>query len=253
MISFWYDRIVSNGEHRAAIDRYLKLKAEEEARAIARMAELYQYHYLNMYDHIAKTGYHPSGRPATEWEKRIAPYVVAIPVIQDLAAAFAGRQIAKYGSSVGGYTAPLKTTSGGSRTNTTPKPVQGPPKPIASGQQRVGIVQSRINIANGPTRVSPSQNAGFNHVVARHFNSGVNAGQFTISQADLKDILQKPSTINAPVTYDSISGNYSRTIDVGYTIGTVKPSIPKVGGNPTSRIKIYTDSLGNLVTAFPME
>lgn len=40
----------------------------------------------------------------------------------------------------------------------------------------LGIVQSRINIANGPTRFSPSNNAGLNHVIERHFNPGKNSG-----------------------------------------------------------------------------
>lgn len=114
-----------------------------------------------------------------------------------------------------------------------------------------GIVTSRINIAKGPTRVSPSKNAGFNHVVDRHFNPAKNAGQFTISQSELIDILSDTNTIKSPVHYDHISGNYYRKVDLGYTIGTNKPSLKDVGGLPTSKIMIYTDRLGNLITAYP--
>ncbi|HEM5333440.1 TPA: hypothetical protein U1386_002031 [Streptococcus suis] len=55
-----------------------------------------KYHYLNLYKHIQETGLRPDGTPATDLEKKIAPYVVAIPIIQDLSVAFAGRQYAKY-------------------------------------------------------------------------------------------------------------------------------------------------------------
>ncbi|MGQ7729901.1 hypothetical protein [Streptococcus suis] len=88
------------GENRAVIERYKILKAEEEAKAAAQAAELAKYHYLNLYKHIQETGLRPDGTPATDLEKKIAPYVVAIPIIQDLSVAFAGRQYAKYNSHI---------------------------------------------------------------------------------------------------------------------------------------------------------
>ncbi|HEM5034920.1 TPA: hypothetical protein U1211_001096 [Streptococcus suis] len=84
------------GENRAVIEKYKILKAEEEAKAAAQAAELAKYHYLNLYKHIQETGLRPDGTPATDLEKKIAPYVVAIPIIQDLSVAFAGRQYVKY-------------------------------------------------------------------------------------------------------------------------------------------------------------
>ena len=54
-------------------------------------------------------------------------------------------------------------------------------KSISGLSESFGIVQSRINIANGPTRFSPSNRAGLEHVIDRHFNPGKNAGQFTIT------------------------------------------------------------------------
>ncbi|HFK7780051.1 TPA: T7SS effector LXG polymorphic toxin, partial [Listeria monocytogenes] len=113
----------------------------------------------------------------------------------------------------------------------------------------IGIAQSRINIANGPTRFSSSGNAGFNHIVDRHFNPNRNAGQFTISQDKLKNILSSKETVKIEVK--EIPGNqFERIINIGETAGTIKPSIPDNGGKPTNYIRILTDKAGNLITAY---
>ncbi|EAE6299135.1 hypothetical protein BFE06_13900 [Listeria monocytogenes] len=115
----------------------------------------------------------------------------------------------------------------------------------------IGITQSRINIANGPTRFSSSDNAGFNHIVDRHFNPNRNAGQFTISQDKLKNILSSKETVEIEVK--EIPGNqFERIINIGETAGTIKPSIPENGGKPTNYIRILTDKAGNLITAYPI-
>ncbi|EAD8958751.1 LXG domain-containing protein [Listeria monocytogenes] len=115
----------------------------------------------------------------------------------------------------------------------------------------IGISQSRINIANGPTRFSSSDNAGFNHIVDRHFNPNRNAGQFTISQDKLKNILSSKETVEIEVK--EIPGNqFERIINIGETAGTIKPSIPENGGKPTNYIRILTDKAGNLITAYPI-
>ncbi|EDH3592941.1 hypothetical protein GCV60_06190 [Listeria monocytogenes] len=115
----------------------------------------------------------------------------------------------------------------------------------------IGIAQSRINIANGPTRFSSSDNAGFNHIVDRHFNPNRNAGQFTISQDKLKNILSSKETVEIEVK--EIPGNqFERIINIGETAGTIKPSIPENGGKPTNYIRILTDKAGNLITAYPI-
>ncbi|WP_234404385.1 hypothetical protein [Listeria grayi] len=114
-----------------------------------------------------------------------------------------------------------------------------------------GVVQSRINVANGPTRFSSSGNAGFNHVLDRHFNPNRNAGQFTISQDKLKNILSSKNTVSIPVK--EIPGNqFERIVDIGETAGTIKPSIPDVGGTPTNYIRVITDKAGNLITTYPI-
>jgi hypothetical protein len=122
---------------------------------------------------------------------------------------------------------------------------------IEGGTGSLGIVESRINIANDPTRFSPSNKAGLEHVLDRHFNPGKNAGQFTISVDELKTILGNKDVIQSPVTVLETSGQYSRTVNVGEVIGTIKPSIPEVGGKPTTWIEIITDSKGNLITTYP--
>ncbi|EAW7145708.1 LXG domain-containing protein [Listeria monocytogenes] len=115
----------------------------------------------------------------------------------------------------------------------------------------IGIAQSRINIANGPTRFSSSDNAGFNHIVDRHFNPNRNAGQFTISQDKLKNILSSKETVEIEVK--EIPGNqFERIINIVETAGTIKPSIPENGGKPTNYIRILTDKAGNLITAYPI-
>ncbi|MDO7908911.1 hypothetical protein Q5741_21280, partial [Paenibacillus sp. JX-17] len=119
------------------------------------------------------------------------------------------------------------------------------------GNINIGVVRSRINIANGPTRFSLSRNAGWKHVADRHFSPGTNAGQFTVSQSEVKGILQQKSTINTPIS-SSTNGQYSRLVNTGRTIGTVKPSIPAFGGSTTKWMQVITDVKGNLITTYPV-
>ena len=86
--------------NRYIISRYEELKAIEDARVAQKVAEMNKYHYTNLYKHIAETGYRIDGTPANDIEKAIAPYVSWIEPIQDVTAALAGRQVAKYNSSV---------------------------------------------------------------------------------------------------------------------------------------------------------
>ena len=86
--------------NRYIISRYEELKAIEDDKVAQKVAEMNKYHYTNLYEHIAKTGYRIDGTPASDIEKAIAPYVPWIAPIQDVTAAIAGRQVAKYNSSV---------------------------------------------------------------------------------------------------------------------------------------------------------
>ncbi|MBQ8260755.1 MAG: hypothetical protein IJZ00_00535, partial [Lachnospiraceae bacterium] len=114
-----------------------------------------------------------------------------------------------------------------------------------------GFDTTRINIAKGPTRFSPSRNAGLQHVIDRHFSPGRNAGQFTISTDDLVNILGRRDVINTPGVPSTTSGQYIRIVDVGEIVGTIKPSIPGIGGQSTTWITIITDIRGNLITTYP--
>ncbi|CAM2191698.1 filamentous hemagglutinin [Paraburkholderia kururiensis] len=117
---------------------------------------------------------------------------------------------------------------------------------VGTGQQSVadgsvpGRVQSRINVTN----------EGMEHIGDRHFDSTVNASQFTISEGDLTNILQSQSTVSTPVTkiiQSSDSVNYVREVNAGRVIGTDKFN----NYQPTSTMTVVTDGYGNLVTAFP--
>ena len=119
-----------------------------------------------------------------------------------------------------------------------------------------GRVQSRINIANSKTRYTPVDkngnviDAGWNHVVRRHFTGKISQGtsKFTITQEELKIILQSDSTVSA--TVKSLGdGQFVRIVDTGQIVGD---TALKYGGEPTSWIKVFTDSAGNLITTFPI-
>lgn len=67
-----YFNPLGNGESRVAIERYLKLKAEEEALVAAKVAEWNQYHAWTIYDTIRATGLKPNGSKPTNTELDIA-------------------------------------------------------------------------------------------------------------------------------------------------------------------------------------
>lgn len=121
-----------------------------------------------------------------------------------------------------------------------------------------GRVQSRINLANGSTRFTPLNDvgnpvaSGWEHVVSRHFGGTNTQSQFTLSQSDVRGILQSDKVVSTPVSeVKMINGGptYVRTVDVGQPIGTIRQS---QGGGITSKIMIQTDRAGNLITAYPV-
>lgn len=112
-----------------------------------------------------------------------------------------------------------------------------PPGGAGNAIQVPGRVQSRINISN----------EGWSHVVDRHFSTK-NASQFTISQNELKSLLQSKDIIKTPVTrtLESADGiRYVCEIDIGKNIGIDKFN----NYQPTSTMTVLTDKYGNLVTA----
>ncbi len=80
---------------------------------------------------------------------------------------------------------------------------------------------------------------------------GENAGQFTISIDELKEILGRKDIIKTPGNPSTTTGQYTPIVDVGEVVGTIKPSIPEVGGQPTTWMTIITDIKGNLITTYP--
>ncbi|WP_409524693.1 hemagglutinin repeat-containing protein [Nitrincola sp. MINF-07-Sa-05] len=109
-----------------------------------------------------------------------------------------------------------------------------------------GRVETRINLQNGSTK----EGIGFEHVVDRHFNPSKNASQFTVSQNELRTILQSPTVVNSPVVrvLDSADGpRFVREVTLDKPIGTDKFN----NFQPTSTFTILTDSFGNLVSATP--
>ena len=120
-----------------------------------------------------------------------------------------------------------------------------------------GIVQSRINIANGQTRFTPIRpttgkpvSAGFNHILNGHFNRplGNSRSIFSISPDELKVILQSKHVVQSQVKIIP-GGQYVRTVDTGKVIGN---TALKFGGDETTWIQIFTDKAGNLITAYPV-
>jgi len=142
---------------------------------------------------------------------------------------------------------------GGGKPPPNATPIGPPPPPP---QAIPGRVASRINLAEGRTRFTPLRSgsgqpvsAGWRHVVEGHFNRAVTNSRsvFTISQQELRALLQSKQVVSSPVTL--VDGQFSRTVDVGRAIGQ---STLKNGGGATSVIQIFTDEAGNLITAFPL-
>lgn len=103
-----------------------------------------------------------------------------------------------------------------------------------------GRVQSRINVTND----------GLEHVAERHFDTTVNASQFTISEGDLTNILQRRETVSTSVSkVIEISDGlrYIREINVRRVIGADKFN----NFEPTSILNVVADEYVNLVSAFP--
>ena len=119
-----------------------------------------------------------------------------------------------------------------------------------------GRVQSRINVATGPTRFTPLRNpgeqskAGFEHVLDEHFDRDLanSRSVFSITPDELKIILQSKQTVDSPVIPTG-DGRYVRIVDTGKVVGN---TALKFGGGETTWIKIFTDKAGNLITTFPV-
>ncbi|EAD0699182.1 hypothetical protein E3Z71_07315 [Listeria monocytogenes] len=79
----------------------------------------------------------------------------------------------------------------------------------------VSIEERSIQVSTG---FSPSNNAGMKHVRDRHFDPLKNAGQFSISELELKAIVQSKKTVNTTVV-NLGEGRFERVVDISESIG----------------------------------
>jgi RHS repeat-associated protein len=103
-----------------------------------------------------------------------------------------------------------------------------------------GRVQSRINVASD----------GWEHLVKRHFNAKVNASQFTVSEKELKSLLQSEQVVGSPVVgilRDGDNVTFVREVDMGRPIGVDKYD----DWRATNVMTVVTDRYGNLQSATP--
>ena len=159
-----YFNPLGSAKNRYIISRYKELKAIEDAKVAQKVAEMNKYHYTNLYKHIAETGNRIDGTPASDLEKAVAPYVPWIAPIQDMAAAVAGRQVAKYNSSVPtgngmkwGAESGKKLNLNGTGSPYGPQPDNGSLKPLRpyGPQQYSGSLQPLSTLDNlSPRQIS---------------------------------------------------------------------------------------------------
>jgi RHS repeat-associated protein len=110
-----------------------------------------------------------------------------------------------------------------------------------------GRVQGRINLMEG----SQAKKEGWKHVLAEHYNPAKGgSSQFSVSQTELRALLQSPEVVHSPVIRDLPSARgwrYLREVTLaGRTIG-----VDVTANSPTSTFTIITDKYGNLITTFP--
>uniref|UniRef100_UPI0011A9EB21 VENN motif pre-toxin domain-containing protein n=1 Tax=Yersinia hibernica TaxID=2339259 RepID=UPI0011A9EB21 len=106
------------------------------------------------------------------------------------------------------------------------------------------IVQSRVNLRVG----DGSTGSGLEYAWKKHGGEwGANKSHFTVTQDELKTILQSDTVVKTSVQYSPSTGNYIRTVDMGKNIGVDAMS----NGAPTSIMTVITDKQGNLINTFP--
>lgn len=171
-----------------------------------------------------------------DFKKEMAPFAAAGELTKDAAVRTVEQLAAKYGLS-SQDTKDLKLVAG---VTTAAIVAAIGSKGTVAGVKVPGRVQSRINVSND----------GWTHVLDRHFNPDKNASQFTISQGELRALLQSRSVIATPVIriIDSAEGpRYIREVNFGYAVGVDKFN----SSRPTSIMTIMSDGAGNLITATP--
>ncbi|CAK7040703.1 MAG: hypothetical protein DELT_00769 [Desulfovibrio sp.] len=106
-----------------------------------------------------------------------------------------------------------------------------------------GSIQSRINLMNGNTKT------GWLHVVKEHFSGKSNKSQFTLTQTEVRQLLQSDAVVKSPIIGELASTQgprFVREVDMGRVVG-----VDKFTSANTTIMTVFTDARGNLVTAFP--
>ncbi|WP_337051419.1 VENN motif pre-toxin domain-containing protein [Proteus terrae] len=114
-----------------------------------------------------------------------------------------------------------------------------------------GITQSRVNVAN--VTFDNGKIRGFDYAMGKHgIDASVpNKSRFTVTNNEVKELLQRPDIVNKTV-YNPIqiggkveTDKFVRQVDTGKSIGVDQ------SGKGTSVITIITDKKGNLINVFP--
>ena len=172
-------------EDQFVMKRYRELKREADAKQAAHMAELNKYYYLNLYKHILETGRRPDGTPATDLEKKIAPYVWLIEPVQIGASIYAGHQYSKHNSSIPtGNGMKWRRSGQGSNSNGTgrvygPQPQTEPLQPLKpyGPQQYSGPLQPLTTLDKlSPRQISNMDIYNIENALPRGWNIHKNNG-----------------------------------------------------------------------------
>ena len=116
---------------------------------------------------------------------------------------------------------------------------------------------SRVNLAKERTRFTPLRDsgnpvsAGWDHVKEGHFDRPLSNSRsiFDKTPEEIGEILQSKQVVSATAKPTKTPGLFVRTVDVGEVIGR---TALKHGGEETTKIRVFTDRAGNLVTAYPI-
>ncbi|CAB3888327.1 hemagglutinin repeat-containing protein [Achromobacter ruhlandii] len=118
-------------------------------------------------------------------------------------------------------------------------------KQLLAATRIPGVVQSRINLWRGDGKTK-----GWDHAVREHYSGKKGKSQFTISQAELRTVLQNPEVVRSPIVRVVVQKDgvrYFREVDMKRPMG-----LDRFNNNDiTSVITVLTDKRGNLITVTP--
>jgi len=137
------------------------------------------------------------------------------------------------------------------------------PRPLAPGKVP-GRVQSRINMAEKPTRFHPEVaagkpmkdvKAGMNHLREGHVGGTKTDSQFLVEPESVltnKSVIKteaRPLPMKGKKGMPDVGMTYARNAETGTAIGRTQASD---GGRLTNAVRVQTDAAGNVITAYPV-